>query len=362
MTMITELNKNLLECANLHQDNDVKMGLIDEWYRNNFLNLAVAIKKDNSLKLIVDIDSFENLEQCYKKLFLLADVLIIRNSIRRTETNNYPVSIPVNPKIYQTHYEYEPKDLPPVLMVPPEANGLWSSTVLEMANGMNAPIAVRPDSYFPSNFYRWITSTGKSLLQDGQMVFAPFIPPLQVESEYISKGFSIPQSYNAQSCFCNNYNWLLTENFHSLLYTNIPSIENIDIETMNKIKNDHYDAYKLFSKELFESIDNIKSQIGTKEWVKEIRYIQKNRIKDNLDKIKTELKKLDKMRSLRKLGYTLTLIGLDISTYLGLNNPFCSLVSAISLPVKEHIERLKEENKLQENPYYFLWKITNSKH
>lgn len=359
--MIKELNNNLLMCADLHHEDEVKMGLIDEWYRTNFCNLAVAIKKDQSLKLIVDIDSFENLELCYKRLFLIADTLIIRNSVSKTEADNHSISIPVNPDIYQTHYEFDPKELPPVLMVPPQGGGIWSSTILEMKNGIYAPIAVRFGSYFPSSYYQWIIGSGRSLLQNGQMVFAPFIPSFKVESEFISKGFSIPQSLNAQSCYFNNYNWLQTENLFSLLSLNIPSIENVDIETMVKIKNDHHDAYKQFSTELFDSINSIKSLIGTQEWAKEVRYIQKNKIEDNLDRIRTELAKLEKMRSLRKLGYALVLAGLDISTYFGIANPLCSLIGAISLPVNEKIEKLKEENKLQENPFYYLWKITNPK-
>lgn len=49
-TMTKELNNNLLMCTDLHHEDDVKMGLIDEWYRTYFCNLAVAIKKDQSLK------------------------------------------------------------------------------------------------------------------------------------------------------------------------------------------------------------------------------------------------------------------------------------------------------------------------
>ena len=57
------------------------------------------------------------------------------------------------------------------------------------------------------------------------------------------------------------------------------------LNTMNKIKEDNYDIYKEFSNDLVNSLKSVKSQVDTFDFINEIRYIQKNKIDDNLNKI-----------------------------------------------------------------------------
>ena len=79
--MIKELNEHLIECINLHDEDEFKYGIIDEWYMVNYLKLASAIKDEPGLKLIVDVNSFTALENYSKRLFLLADTIIVRDTI-----------------------------------------------------------------------------------------------------------------------------------------------------------------------------------------------------------------------------------------------------------------------------------------
>ena len=357
-TTIKSLNNKLLQCTDLHDDKKLKLGLFDEWYRINFLKLADAIQKEPGLKLIIDVTSFESLERYSKKLFLFSDTIIVRDTIKRTHTEDSPVLIPVEPRIYQVPGHIDIDHIPPVLIGPPPTNEgtYWTSTIVKLKNGINTPTAFKFASFFPKQFYDWALTSGRKFLETGQIIYAPFIPSFEIEYEFISKGFSIPQSFNAQSCYFRDYNWLNEDNLTSLLSLRLPTIENVDIDTMNKIKEDNYDIYKRFSTELMSSINSIKSQIGTEEWAKEIRYIQRNKIDDNIDKINSELKKISNMRTLRKIRCAIGLLGLNIST----GNVLCSMAkSIISQGVTETIKRLTETNKLQDNPYYFLWKITD---
>ena len=175
--------------------------------------------------------------------------------------------------------------------------------------------------------------------------------------ELIKQGFSIPKSFNAQTSYSVNYEWLGVDELQSLFLLNIPTIENIDIETMNKIKEDNYDIYKEFSNDLVNSLKSVKSQVDTFDFINEIRYIQKNKIDDNLNKINNILEKNKNMSSLRKLGYAVGSVGLNILSYLGFD-PCCSILEkVISKEASNIMDVLREKNQLQENPYYFLWKV-----
>lgn len=56
---------------------------MDEWYHANCFSMADAIRNDEGLKLIIDIDTFQNLERMCRKLFLIADTIIVRDNIAR---------------------------------------------------------------------------------------------------------------------------------------------------------------------------------------------------------------------------------------------------------------------------------------
>lgn len=360
--MIKELNKKLLECSDLHDEENVRIGLIDEWYRYNFAHVANALTKDNdSLKLIIDLDSFDKLEQYCKKLFLLSDVLIIRNINHCfSDRQSQYVVIPANDEIYRCSYDINFSELPPVMLLPPENEGMWTSSIVSLKNGISAPLAAKFHPSFPTEFYQWMLSNnGRSLLDAGRIVYAPFIPPFQMEVEFMSQGFNLPKAFNAQTCYFRDYDWLQEDKLNSLLFLKFPIMENLDFDTMNKIKEDNFDLYKAFSSDMLDTINGIKSSANTADWAKEVRYIQKHKIEENINKIEKTLKGLEHMQSLRKVGYCLTFAGLSLSTAFGFSNPYCSLVSALSSGAKELIERLKEKQQLQENPYYFLWKMGN---
>ena len=221
---------------------------------------------------------------------------------------------------------------------------------------MNAPLAMKGCSYFPSSLYDWVLGDGRKLIESGKVVYAPFIPSFKMESELLGHGYSIPEGFNAHSCFSRNYDWLDSNALTSLFNLDIPTVENINLNTLQKIKNDNEDIYRLFSSSMLSALQSIKHEVGTPEWNKELRYIQKNLIDDNIDKLNTELKRIGNMRTLRALGYAISLMALNISTA----NPATPLLLALEgtgILVNEALKYLKETNQLKDNPSYFLWKI-----
>ena len=142
----------------------------------------------------------------------------------------------------------------------------------------------------------------------------------------------------------------------SLFNLNVPTVENVDMETLQKIKNDNEEVYKLFSSSMLSALQSIGNDVGTPEWNKEIRYIQKNLIDDNIDKVNTELKKIGNMRTLRALGYAVVLVALNISAP-NATTPLMLATEGASILVKEALQHLKDTNQLKKNPSYYLWKV-----
>lgn len=352
--MLKEINTHLLNHVDLHDDMMYKLGLFDNWYEKNYINLMSAIQEAKGIKLILDVDTFQNLEKYCKKLFLFTDILIIRDSIKRTKDESEMVLMPISEKCWLDKKHIDIESLPPIAIRPPEGSGYWVSDEVVLKNGEKTHIAAKFNSFFSRQVYNWVLTKGKKYIETGEIAYAPFIPSADIELEFFKRGYDIPGSYNLQTLYCNNYDWLDKKSLNSILSLQLPTLENIDIPILNQIKQDNYDNYKLFRNDLISSINDIKSNFGSNDFLKELKYIQKNRIDDNIDKINIEMKKLNKMRTLRKLGIFLGAIGLDFS----LLSPISSMsVGVIGLAIEEAIARLQEKGLIQENPYYFLWKI-----
>ena len=95
------------------------------------------------------------------------------------------------------------------------------------------------------------------------------------------------------------------------------------------------------------------------DFAKEVRYIQKNEIDDNLDKIKQKVKKISQMESLRKSGIVMGLVGLNGAMYAGL--PLTGLVTGLTATIiamiAKKVAELRDQSDIKSNSSYFLYQI-----
>lgn len=358
MGVLAELHNDLFEFANLHDTQ--KKGLIDEWYSSNYLNLSCALKNSDGFKLLLNVENFNDFEKYCKKLFLFADILVLRDIKRRKKEEYEMIELPVTNLYDKDYTELKDKKIPPIHIPPPQA-GYWTSSTIKLKDGHEVPLAIKFNSYFPSESYDWMLGSGKQYLKTGQIVYAPFIPPIEVEQEFLKHGVNMPSFYDTQPLFYKDYDWIDKKSFSSLLMLNLPTLENTSISTLEQIKKDHYDSFKLFRNNILDSIQNIKAQFGSEDFLREIKYIQRNKIDDNLDKLEIKLKKIQKMRPLRKAGACIGLAGINIVGWLGLSEvlPITGLASGLAGIIAENIQRMKENSELEENPSYFIWKLNS---
>ncbi len=79
----------------------------------------------------------------------------------------------------------------------------------------------------------WIKGPGSSYLKTGQIVYAPFIPPLAMELEFLRNEVDLPSQFGASSLFHQRHDWLSDDRLQALLSLNIPFLDGIDIATLS---------------------------------------------------------------------------------------------------------------------------------
>jgi len=339
--------------------------LTEFWYGANSAALSAALVDQPGFSLVVNVASFQAFEHLAKRLFLLADTLIIRDTRQFTEeeTTVGEVLIPTG--------EYKPgywadigaqlkqlRPAPLALQYKPEL--MWTSTHKNLSNGYQAAYAMGRFSGIPRDFVTWITGAGRGYLNTGQVIYAPFIPPLAMELEFLKNGVSLPDQFNATPFFHQNYDWLSEERIQALLSIKVPFLDGIDITTIHSVKEDHRDEFGNFSRALSNSITGMKAAMGTEAFAQEVRYIQRNQIDAALSDVGRTIKKIEKMKSLRQGSLLTGLIGINAAAYMfGVPEVTAATGAATALAsvVTERVAQLRETSELKEKPGYFLWTL-----
>jgi hypothetical protein len=359
--LISRIQKDLFDF--IDSDPDEREGLVEFWYRANSEALSAALTKDDGLKLIINVQSFESFELLSKKLFLIADTLILRDTRQWTREETDFRTIPI-PQDYQPGYYADVIDDLKLLRPSPlthlyRPNLYLTSTTKKLNNGYLATYAGWDYNSIPTQFVDWISGSGRPYLETGRIVYAPFIPTLEMELEFLRNGVSVPQSFNASPCFHQKYDWLNDRSFNALFSLSLPFLDNIDIETIAKVKEDNYDEFRTFSRTILDSVANVKSAIYTEEFTKEVRQIQRNQIDAGLNDINKTMGRVSKMKTLRDMGVLAGLIGLNAAIMLGAPGP--AIVSGLAASgvalVAKKIADMKERNELKDKSPYFLWKL-----
>lgn len=361
--LISRIQSDLFEF--IDKDPDEINGLVHLWYRANSNALSAALTKQDGLKLIVNISDFSEFENLSKKLFLVADTLILRDLRKRTEKEMLSGVFPEPIGNYISNYYEELKDElsnlkpSPLTLLDHPAQSYASSTTKKLNNGLHVWYTLQFSHCIPQEFINWITSTGRDYMKTGTIIYAPFIPPIDFELEFLKKNISLPAYFNATPCFHQNFEWLDEKSLHSLFSLRFPFIENIDIDTISKVKQDNYDEFKNFSSSILQSIEEIKGSFGTADFLKEVKYIQRNLIDDNVSSIEKKIKRIENITSLRKLGIITGLIGVNAAMYLGAGAASLStgLSSTAIAMIMNKIAELNSMGDLKDNSSYFLWKL-----
>lgn len=345
-------------------DPDDFSGLLEFWYQANSAALSAALTAQPGLNLIVNVSSFQSFEVLAKKLFLVADTLVLRDTRKWTQDETGFRHIPIPTSEYHPGYYSDIKDELNKLRPSPltrlyRPTLYWSRETKTLNNGYQIAYAGWDYNSIPNEFIDWIAGSGRSYMKTGQVVYAPFIPSLEMELEFLKNEINLPDYFNAIPCFHQNYDWLANDRLSALFSLKFPFLDGIDIETISKIKEDYHDEFSAFSRQLLESINGIKVAFGTEEFIREVQHIQRNQIDASVNDVEKTIKKIEAMSSLRKKGILVGLMGLNAAAYLG--GPVSAIMSGLAANgvamVMEKVAQLKEQGELRSKSGYFLWKL-----
>lgn len=365
-TLLPRIQRDLFDFTSQEDPEDFGP-LLNFWYRTNTPALSAALTAQPGLKLIVDVPSIRALEQMSKKLFLLADTIVLRGLTPEpprdlellepghlTPTSNYKPGY-----IDEVISQLEKLRPSPLTMSGPTP--YWSSTAKTLKNGLHAAYAMDMHAGTPREIVKWISGSGRSLLESGQLVYAPFIPSLAMEQEFIRKRVDLSAYFNTSPCFHHSTDWLTRQQLEVLFSLKFPCLDGLDLNTLHQVKQDYYDEFETFSRLMLNSLDTVKSSVGTEKFAAEVRNVQRNLIDAGVSDVEKTFKKISALSSLRKKGMFVGLLGLNAAACFGA--PELVLVSALAASgvkmVADKIDELKEHSQLKEFKHYFLWKVTH---
>lgn len=363
--LVSRIQRDLFDFTD--KDPEDFAGLVEFWYQSNSEALSAALTVQPGLSVIVNVSSFQNFEFLSKRLFLVADTLIIRDGRGADSNSSGYRDIPVPLSGYKPGYIDDVIEqlrlLKPSPMTLLQKLPLYlSSTHKRLNNGYLAAYAGGVWDLIPPEFVAWISGPGRSYMETGSVVYAPFIPPLEMELQFLKEGVSMPDYFSATPLFHQSHEWLNGKQMQTLLSLQIPFLDGLDIKTISQVKSEHRDEFEAFSRSLLDSVTGIKASFGTEGFVSETRYIQRNLIDAALSDVGKTILRIERSQSLRKAGLLASLVGLSGATLLGI--PDAAVITGLGATsaalVMEKVARLKEQGDLCDKKGYFLWQLRNS--
>lgn len=341
--------------------------LLNFWYRANTPALSAALTAQPGLKLIIDAPSVRSLEQMSQKLFLLADTIVLRGLSPEpprdlellephhlTPTSNYKPG-------YIDEVIPQLEKLRPSPLTLMGSTPYWSSTSKTLKNGLHAAYATDMHRGTPREVVQWISGPGRPLLESGRLSYAPFIPSLEMEQEFLRKRIDLSAYFNTSPCFHHSADWLTKQQLDVLFSLQFPCLDGLDLDTLARVKYDYHEEFESFSRLMLNSLNTVKAAVDTEQFAAEVRNVQRNLIDAGVSDVEKTFKKISALSSLRKKGMVVGLLGLNAAAYLGA--PELVLVSGLAASgikmVADKIDELKEHNQLKEFKHYFLWKVSH---
>lgn len=370
MTLLSRIQRDLLDFTD--QDPEDFSDLVEFWYLANSEALSAALTAHQGINLILNVRSFSNFELLAKRLFLLADTLLLRDTRDwASDKSEYrAIPMPTGSPTGQYRPGFLADSLKQLQKLPPSPltllyrpNLYWSSSTKILNNGLEVAYAAWDYHSLPTEALAWISGPGREYIATGQVIFAPFIPSLEMELEFLAKHqVSLPAQFGAQSLFHQQHEWLRDDRLQALLSLQFPFLDGLDISTISKIKEDNYDAFSVFSRTILESVNGVKSAAGTEGFIREVRNIQRNQVDAALSDVQKTLHRVKQSSALRKKGILTGLLGLNAAALIGI--PEATLVTGLAAGaaalIADRAAQLKESGDLGDKKGYFLWLLQNA--
>jgi len=204
-----------------------RLAMTNLWFHNSARDIALAFQQTDGIKLIVSSSDLNNLKSVAYKLMLVSDSIAIRDTRSLNEDSGgviFPEWCPYDVE------KLKQKVSKPVFIRPLSHFEIWSSTMLEVPGIGKYPIAMSIFQRFDDDVYEWIFGDGRKYHESGDVFYAPFIPPLDVELEFMKHGVSLSEGYGGESLYSQQYDYFDR--------TALTALASIDFPTLNGVNKD----------------------------------------------------------------------------------------------------------------------------
>ncbi len=365
-SQIIQLNKEFLETIDILPDHKIQPPLISLFYNVRSRETSTSVASFNGYKLIFSPSENENITDVVKRGLLFADLVILNHPNIDIESSFCLFLVPS--WFPDKKYDYSAlhdKEIPPHLILGGNAT-IAAGSRAKLADGSSDGVPATGNySLLPENIAKWCVTEGKELINSGQVMYCPIIPPASWEQYLYSKGVNFQSFYKTYRILPQNQSYLDDNVARAIQHIDLPLITNIDLKTLNKIKNDERDSFEKFRSYMLQAINSMNFAAHSDNFDKQMSIMNEN-IRAGIEEVRSVHKKIKKMKfaELNKIMF----IALPTIVSAFINDPNIKILGptlSISQAVIEYLNHLfaniKNKSELKTNPMYFLWKISKEK-
>lgn len=320
---------------------DYFFSVSDFYYKSRSGLLTGTIANLPGTKLLVGVDTAENLDETVKKYSLMYDYVIIR------------------------HRTFTPPQGMIVDAIPADFAGFGKPDYMdkyigELQKGLPFPhLQSTPHRSEIKAFHDWVAGPGSSWLRNGNVIYAPFLISTDVEMEAFKDEVSFSNYYLDSRVFpAEDERWIaFSEIAHELL---LPTITGCTAEWITKFRQDNTDELDVFRDYLINLVEKTVVYDGDETLYKRSIAELTNNIIGELDSMSARIQKLGMKRYSKSKDIAFDLIPIAVAVFTEQFPPWAkalTLVPAARHFVKNIVESYKAMKEIKKSPLYIMTKL-----
>lgn len=198
----------------------------------------------------------------------------------------------------------------------------------------------------------------KSLLSEGQVVFAPFIRTKR-DSSSVDEGVLKAGLFGGVLTVQNSEILNETGILHPLTELTIPYLEKVPLPLLSKVLEDEGESLKKFRMHMNRALEDIEDSTEPDDAKRIIKRFKRDILEDELDRVRQVLGKVSRMNSMIRIGAYVGTAALSIAGILGLNLPGIVFGASgiATLTLAELYKNYEEKRGVLNSPMHFVWRI-----
>lgn len=360
--LIRNINHEFLETIGIHGPDDTNPALVGFYFNARRKEVSTAISAFNGYKLLLSPTSSQSLTDIVKRGLLLADLVVLNHPSLPTEpaTNLFVVPSWFPRKKYSFEILRGNK-IPPHLVLGGRAI-LAAGDQYKLADGSwDGVPAFSEMATLPNDIAHWCLNDGRHLLESGDVIYAPMLPPADWEQYLFTTGINFQSIYKTYRLLPQTDTYLNEHVAKAMFQIDLPLLQNIDLETLQKIKEDERPSFDKFRSYMTAAFNDLADAAGTENFERQLSRIAHEKIDPGIEEIRSIHRRINKLKITRFMNILFLSAPTLLSFYF--NSPELKILGptlTITGTVKEYLdhlsEKIKASSELHSHPLYMLWK------